>query len=451
MELLLNGINGNYLRNILLNAVEDTDRVDAAVAYATENDLLFDWCWENKLPLRFWGRFDEQVPVSIPILERFLSRRSGRYTCKLVRQFHPKVIWWRGFGAYIGSANLTQSAWWNNVEAGVFLTEDELVASGHDLQLEQFFAEIETHAAPLTQELFDLISARNKELTRRKIAQQAADEAFTATTLVPHFPGLARSSAKSAGEQRKQAFLNEWNSTIQIIRDISVKISVDGNRPSWVSSTAPLGAHADQFLHAHYYQNTFDGRRADFETHFGRNRLDPDTAVETAIRWWRKRPDSSDENRMLNKTAPALQRAFAEDRLKRLTENEFIQVLGKIHATREFARRAPNRLIGLKGDRPYDIPEKVEALARHIYRAPNRGGVSALETLSYILYDGRIEDVPVRLWNAIVDPKRKIELIGVSALGEIVGWALPDRYPPRNGRTSKALRSLGYDVTVHVG
>ncbi|MBY3417954.1 phospholipase [Rhizobium laguerreae] len=451
MELLLNGINGNYLRNILLNAVEDTDRVDAAVAYATENDLLFDWCWENKLPLRFWGRFDEQVPVSILILERFLSRRSGRYTCKLVRQFHPKVIWWRGFGAYIGSANLTQSAWWNNVEAGVFLTEDELVASGHDLQLEQFFAEIETHAAPLTQELFDLISARNKELTRRKIAQKAADEAFTATTLVPHFRGLARSSAKSAGEQRKQAFLNEWNRTLQIIRDISVKISVDGNRPSWVSSTAPLGAHADQFLHAHYYQHTFDGRRADFETHFGRNRLDPDTAVETAIRWWQKRPDSSDENRMLNKTAPALQRAFAEDRLKRLTENEFIQVLGKIHATREFARRAPNRLIGLKGDRPYDIPEKVDALARHIYRAPNRGGVSALETLSYILYDGRIEDVPVRLWNAIVDPKRKIELIGVSALGEIVGWALPDRYPPRNGRTSKALRSLGYDVTVHVG
>ncbi|MBY3397119.1 phospholipase [Rhizobium laguerreae] len=451
MELLLNGINGNYLRNILLNAVEDTDRVDAAVAYATENDLLFDWCWENKLPLRFCGRFDEQVPVSILILERFLSRRSGRYTCKLVRQFHPKVIWWRGFGAYIGSANLTQSAWWNNVEAGVFLTEDELVASGHDLQLEQFFAEIETHAAPLTQELFDLISARNKELTRRKIAQKAADEAFTATTLVPHFRGLARSSAKSAGEQRKQAFLNEWNRTLQIIRDISVKISVDGNRPSWVSSTAPLGAHADQFLHAHYYQHTFDGRRADFETHFGRNRLDPDTAVETAIRWWQKRPDGSDENRMLNKTAPALQRAFAEDRLKRLTENEFIQVLGKIHATREFARRAPNRLIGLKGDRPYDIPEKVDALARHIYRAPNRGGVSALETLSYILYDGRIEDVPVRLWNAIVDPKRKIELIGVSALGEIVGWALPDRYPPRNGRTSKALRSLGYDVTVHVG
>ncbi|MBS3650041.1 hypothetical protein KEU06_15625 [Pseudaminobacter sp. 19-2017] len=104
LELLLNGINGTYLRSILLNAEKRTHRVDAAVAYATENDLLFDWCWDQKLPLRFWGRFDESVPVAIPVLKKFLDKRSGRYVCKLVRNFHPKVIWWRGYGAYIGSA-----------------------------------------------------------------------------------------------------------------------------------------------------------------------------------------------------------------------------------------------------------------------------------------------------------------------------------------------------------
>lgn len=450
MELLLNGINGNYLRNILLKAEKETERVDAAVAYATQNDLLFDWCWENKVPLRFWGRFDEQVPVSIHVLERFLARRSGRYVCKLVRQFHPKVIWWRGFGAYIGSANLTQSAWWNNVEAGIFLTEAEMVDGGHDLELEQFFNEIESHAAPLTQELFDLMAERNKELGRRKAAQRPADEAFLATTLVPDFSGLARSSEKTAGEKRKQSFLNEWHSTLQVIRNISVRISEDGNRPSWVGATAPLGAQADQFLHAHYYQNTFDGQRADFETHFNRNRSDPDAALEAAIRWWRTLPDSVGENKMLNKTAPALRRAFSEEYLPRLSEDQFVKVLGRVHATRDFARRAPNRLIGLKGGRTYNIPEKVDALARQIFRAPARGGVSALETLFYVLYGGRAEEVPHRLWEATVDPKRKIELVGISALGEIVGWAMPDKFPPRNGRTSKALRSLGHDVAVHV-
>lgn len=98
MEFLLNGINGNYPRNILLRALESTERVDAAVAYATEDDLLFNWCWENKIPLRYWGRFDADVPVSIPVLTPFLARKSRNYVCKLVRSFHPKVIWWRGYG-----------------------------------------------------------------------------------------------------------------------------------------------------------------------------------------------------------------------------------------------------------------------------------------------------------------------------------------------------------------
>ncbi len=451
MQLLLNGLNGNYLRNILLNAAEHTERVDAAVAYASDNGLLFDWCWDNKLPLRFWGRFDEEVPVSIPVLERFLSRRSGRYVCKLVRRFHPKVIWWRGYGAYIGSANLTQSAWWNNVEAGVFLSEVELTAGGHDLELEHLFIEIDKHAAPLTQELFEFLSARNKELTRRGIAQKGADEAMLRTELVPHWDGLARSSSRSATDQRRQAFLDEWNSTLQIIRDIAAKISKEENRPTWVGSSAPLGAQADQFLHAHYYQRTFDGRRADFERHFGLNRKDPDAAVDAATRWWQTLPSTSAENEMLNKTAPALQRAFSQEILPALTEDQFVRVLGCVHSAREYARRAPNRFVGLKDGRPYEIPEKVDALARHIYRAPQRGGNSVLQTLAFILYGGRPEEVPQRLWEALADPKRKIELLGVSALGEIVGWALPARFPPRNGRTSKALRSLGYDVTVHVG
>ena len=157
------------------------------------------------------------------------------------------------------------------------------------------------------------------------------------------------------------------------------------------------------------------------------------------------------ENKMLNKTAPFLQKAFSERILGRLTEDQFVKVLGRIHATRDYARRAPNRFIGLKGGKAYDIPEKVDALARQIFRAPGRGGVSVTETLAFVLYGGQPEEVPHRLWEALTDPKRKVELLGVSALGEIVGWALPDRYPPRNGRTSKALRSFGYDVAVHVG
>ena len=71
----------------------------------------------------------------------------------------------------------------------------------------------------------------------------------------------------------------------------------------------------------------------------------------------------------------------------------------------------------------------------------NAKGIPVAETLAFILYGGAPEEVPHRMWEALTDSRRKVELLGISSLGEIVGWALPDRYPPRNGRTSKSLRS----------
>jgi hypothetical protein len=111
----------------------------------------------------------------------------------------------------------------------------------------------------------------------------------------------------------------------------------------------------------------------------------------------------------------------------------------------------PNKAVDLpeNGTR-YTIPQKVAALSKRIWNDQLSAGARVRSLLHYILYGGVSEQLPERLWQGVNDPKWKIDGLGISALGEIVGWALPDRFPPRNGRTSKALRSLGYDVTVHV-
>ena len=57
--------------------------------------------------------------------------------------FHPKVIWWGGYGAYIGSANLTDSGWLRNIECGLFISDPELIQHGLDLELERFFEQLE--------------------------------------------------------------------------------------------------------------------------------------------------------------------------------------------------------------------------------------------------------------------------------------------------------------------
>jgi hypothetical protein len=95
------------------------------------------------------------------------------------------------------------------------------------------------------------------------------------------------------------------------------------------------------------------------------------------------------------------------------------------------------------------MSEKTEALSRYLIqrRAPN--GSNVLGTINYILYGGDDSDLPIRLWESTEDGDWRIEHLGISALGELVGWALPERFPPRNNRTSKSLRSLGFPVDFH--
>ncbi|MGY4803766.1 phospholipase D-like domain-containing protein [Teichococcus aerofrigidensis] len=92
-----------------------------------------------------------------------MRRKSGTFVCKLVQYHHAKVIWRRGVGVYIGSANLTDSAWHKNIEAGCFFEEDEITDEMAG-ELHTLFATLNQHATPLTQELVDEMRWRAREL-----------------------------------------------------------------------------------------------------------------------------------------------------------------------------------------------------------------------------------------------------------------------------------------------
>ncbi len=449
MRLVLNGINGEYLRDITHAALGETESVDAAVAYATKSELLFDWCWTNGIPLRFWGRFDSGVPVSIPVLDKFLRRRSPNFTCKLVRRFHPKVIWWHGYGAYVGSANITDSAWHGNVEAGCFFEEAELIANGLDVQLTSFFAEIDRHASPLGDELFRLLEARSRQLGRIETQDRDAAAALLATGTVQPWAGLLQTSKSSAANREHTEFLREWHSTLTILRNLSSKLQGAENRPAWVGEDIPAGAHVDQLLHAHYYHRVIEGNRSMYEAHYADTKGDPAAAELEAIRWWRGlRAAPSNEDRMLNEWAPFLRNELSESRIRSLNEEDLFQVFSRVHAISDHARRIANKDVGLPGGVNYTIPQKTRALAKFAWNARSDKGRTVIDLLEHVLYGGHVDKVPDRIWEGLKDPTWRIDHIGKSALGELVGWALPDNFPPRNSRTSKALRSLGHDIQV---
>lgn len=449
MKPVLGQINGEYLQDILEVAGDETETVWAAVAYATD-DRLFKWAYERSIPVKFWGRWDAGYCVKPEIAQWFINRRNANYQCYFLTHYHPKVIWWRGYGVYLGSANLTDAAWFGNVEAGVFLTEDEIDDQDIRGTLEQFFSKIREHEFPVSAEIVNELERRRKRDSANKKQAEDDNRDFAKKGHTRGWSGLVHAGARNnSAERRRKDFVTEWNQTLETLRMIAERVSVDEYRPNWVPRETSSGVQADQFLHAHYYQRTFDGRRANFESWFDDNHADPERALTEALEWWAKLPSApQNEDEFITAWAPFLQEHLSEDRVLELDESQLEQVFSRVHAIIDRARRVPNVSVNLPDGRAYSIPEKITAMTRVVWNTRTSAGRTPLEVIHHVLYGGAGDEIPGRLWDAIHDPKWKIPHLGISAFGELAGWALPERFPPRNGRTSKSLRSLGFDVRI---
>ncbi len=262
--------------------------------------------------------------------------------------------------------------------------------------------------------------------------------------------GVLRTTSTTASRRQRDEFLDEWNGTLQQLRDIAVRVSLDENRPIWLPSGVPAGLQADQFLHAHYYKNVMSGSRSRYEELYETNKNDPEHAITQIINWWHSLPSpTSGELQTLLEWAPVLHDLLSEPRILGLTEDDFEDICHRVWAIQDHALRVANVTVALISDQHYNRATKTKALSKFLYERRSANGSNTLKVIHHVLYDGTDENLPTRLWEATIDGSWRIDHLGLSALGELVGWALPEKFPPRNNRTSKALRSLGYRVTVH--
>ena len=205
MEFVANALNKKFLKYLLPPSGSEIDGVMAAIAYASnfpnaKEDFIAD-CVNNRYRLDLWVRYDHTVPVAPSLLRRILKHHKDNIFCKLIPDcLHSKVIWWKGYGAYIGSANLTDRAWNSNIEAGLFLTEDDLHSNGILDELEKFFESLKniSESFPLTDEVIkelELIAAsrlgiedKGKNLRTTPIWQGPLFEASLYCTSYPLAP-----------------------------------------------------------------------------------------------------------------------------------------------------------------------------------------------------------------------------------------------------------------------
>ncbi|WP_220745735.1 phospholipase D family protein [Shewanella colwelliana] len=450
MQLIANGLNKQFLSSCLPPKGTEVDGVLAAIAYGSDQGntpLLISNCVENKYRLDIWMRYDQTVPVTPSLLKTLLRHERDNLFCKLIPDMlHAKVIWWQGWGAYIGSANLTNRAWYSNIEAGVFLTDVEIQESGFEQQLEAFFSELESLdvTIPLSKTIID----EQVELARLKAKHQA--ELNGKPRLVPEWQGISYKDDTKAADKHKQRFSQEWHSTLNYIHGIAEVI--EDYRPSWVSEDIPALWQVDQFLHAYYYNQVRqpDGTHP-FDDFNKRNSTNPNAALKEQLVWWQhQKTPPSNEDFTFYESAPTIRRLLSKENISQLSVNDFSSVCSATHATKDHVIKIPTSTLGRGDVTTLTREERIPLYAKLMFSLRNAKGQTITELLEFVLYGGKPESVWERIYMAGKLPEYKMLHYGINSIAEVAGWAMPEHTPPRNGRTNKALRALGYPVKVYI-
>ena len=448
MEFVANALNKKFLKYLLPPAGSEIDGVFAAIAYGSnfpneKEDFIAD-CVNNRYRLDLWVRYDHTVPVAPSLLRRILKHHKDNVFCKLIPDcLHSKVIWWKGYGAYIGSANLTDRAWNSNIEAGLFLSEDDLCSNGMIEELENFFDSLKniSESFPLTEEVI-------KELERIAASRSGIEDKGKDLRSTRIWQGPLFETKENADAKRKEAFRKEWLKTLTELRSIGDLLSK--NRPSWVNEDIPVNWQVDQFLHAIYYNKIGEGRAKPYEDFYNRNKSNPSAAVLEMINWWKSTPNApSHEDLTFYGSAPLIYDFLSKDKILTLNEEEFAKVCLSTHATKDHIVKMKLSTFGVSDTQSLPTEQRVVLFAPWLLNKRNKKGWNVLQLLNYVFYEGKDDDLWERLYKASKDDEYYFPHYGLNSIAELVGWTKPASFPPRNGRTSKALRALGYDVMVY--
>ena len=124
MKLLLDYQRTRKFTLLIKRIPDNVKEISASIAF-TQNDTLMKNCNNKKIHLDWWGLFNSDIPSKLEIVKDAIKSPYIKFF-PFVELFHSKLIWFHGYGVYIGSHNLTENAMYNNIGAGVFIPEDEL-------------------------------------------------------------------------------------------------------------------------------------------------------------------------------------------------------------------------------------------------------------------------------------------------------------------------------------
>lgn len=446
------------LASLLTKIPPNVSKISAAVAF-TQDGLLIDACIKNKIELEWWGLFNSKISTRMELVKKAIVSQYITFY-PFAEYFHPKVIHFHGYGIYIGSHNMTGSAMYKNVEAGVFI-EDDSITPEQRSEIEGFFSYLRNNSMHATIEdvkrIDEYLGSTAIDRDKQDEAQAELDDLFEEQFkhLFILKPGVTDFGTKvgDVEKKRKLNFMQEWRSAQNKLAIVQERIVNKCSQPTWVDRNANSTILTDQLLHAYYFSYLLKGsdERSSMDmvkNEYFKNRHDPERAVDAAISWWEKLETApSSEDVHINIWSLSNQRILGELRRRDLSEGEVLTVMRQNHAARNHARQIENAVFKKPADFRADIDHRVRLYVSWLMRQRTAKGLTINETLKYLLFEDSV-DVEERVYECVYNPKYRLEHFGKSIVGETIGWGRPEITHLRNDRVNKALRCLGYDVRI---
>jgi hypothetical protein len=265
----------------------------------------------------------------------------------------------------------------------------------------------------------------------------------------PHFVSAVR---RDDGGAARVAFVEEWNRALTLLRKLG-ELTAKMPRPPWVGPDVPPAVVFDQATEYFYTLAVRkSGRKRDEvvdELHRA-NRRNPEAAVKAVLRDWAAfdgHEGTWEWSAWSNEHPACLRLLLKPESLARLDAASLGETIWLTHSAREHARQVNNRTLRLAEGTTMDVRARCDEFARYLLeQRSTKGQRNVGEVLQFVLWGERDQpEAAVRVWDATRKPEWRLPHLGPSILGEMIGYARPDRFPPRNDRVIRTLVALGYE------
>jgi hypothetical protein len=460
MKLIANHLNGVYLEDFLRHADNSKlEGIDLAVAWVTKMDEVFELAHRQDVPLRLWAVVDGKGFPNLNVVRKFVESRRTDWQLFLTRNFfHPKLMWFRGVGAYVGSANLTDGGLISNAECGFWLPGEDLIQDGWDVPFSQMFSKLNESnrfQEATTEDLQTLL-----DLQKRRPLLNNAEKEFKKheDKLLERFKGKdspLREGRRPGKDDARLQFANEWDSVSTILRKMRDYFAERRESwPDWVSREAHPSVVQDQATEWWWKEHCRKGKksssRAMVDLHQA-NKGQGHRAMEKMFNEWSQIEDPKGMwSQWINEEPMKLNALLSQESLNNIDQQILYDILIRCHSSREHGRQISKAYLKYPSDRTVSREKRIERWAEILLTERSDGGHTIGELLLYVLWNkgasGQAnEGTASRIWRATHEQEWKLRHIGTQILGECIGIARWDEVPPRNNRVSKALHALGFE------